>query len=336
MGLLRATIAVDNGSTVAGWVDTLVNGYTPLPPDDVAALLDLCRAALAGIAPDLGTRGVRLLAAHPPEQWPVEWRLPGWLAASFGLDDDAGRALTVCNLLGLGFVRVQDDLAEAGGGSSVAAEDAVLAAACYEAALSQLAGMFGSTPLFWQHRRAIMAQWLRSLLHEDAGAGAPFRQWQEHDLLRLAWRGAPLKISAVGACLLADRAPAIPPLLDALDHLLTAQVLLDHIDDWREDLAGRRYNAFVAYASDLPQDAAHAEANSRQVLTLLMQGDPGGYFDLIQRHATRSAVLSAEAGCAGLADFAQGLAIEADAGCQQLVAAARHDLTMAVRRVLAS
>jgi hypothetical protein len=309
-----------------------VTCYPQLSPDAVDGLLDECRRLLDALSPGLGSAGSRLLAEHGPAQWPVEWHLPWWLAASLGLAEANWRALTVCNLLGLGYVRIQDRLAE--GGGMLAGGDAVLAAACYELALAELARLFPATPDFWQYRRLFMAQWLRALSDDRAPISRPFDSWQEQDLAWLAWRGAPLKISAVGACLLAVRSDVIPTLTDALDQLLIAQVLLDHVDDWREDLSAGRFNAFVAYATDCPQDTTTAEAIRRRVLALLMMGDPGDYFQLVQRHVATAKSLAVQVGCSGLAEFAASLQSEAELGCGRLVGAARSHLQQAVGGVL--
>ncbi|HSN77174.1 MAG TPA: hypothetical protein VL334_19055 [Anaerolineae bacterium] len=308
--------------------------YPQLSPDEIDGLLDQCRCALDALSPALGVAGGRLLAEHPPRQWPVEWHLPWWLAAGLGLAEADWRALTVCNLLGLGYVRMEDRLAEGMGVDASLSGAAVLAGACHELALAGLAELLPATPDFWRYRHLFMAHWLRSLSEDDGHSSLPFAAWQEQDLARLAWRGAPLKISAVGACLLADRGDLIPTLMDALDQLLIAQVLLDHVDDWRDDLAGGRFNVFVAYASGFPQDCAHVEANGRRVLTLLMMGDPGDYFQLIQRHAARARSLAVQVGCSGLAEFVASLQSEADLGCSRLVDAGRDHLRQAVSGVL--
>ncbi len=122
-----------------------------------------------------------------------------------------------------------------------------------------------------------------------------FADWTESDFLLLAWRGAPIKITAVGACLLAGRSDAVPVLLDALDHMLIAQVLLDHLDDWSADLTAGRFNAFVAFLSDLPQTSQNRDANRRHVLGEFYLGEAGAaYVDLARRHI-RAARRHAEA-----------------------------------------
>lgn len=303
----------------------------------MAWLLAQCRVALGAVSPELAAPGGRLLAGHSPEQWPVEWHLPWWLAGDLGLPDDAWRTLTVCNLLGLGYVRLQDHLAEATTASGLSpGRQAVLAGAFHEAALAGLASLFADTPSFWQHRSAFMAQWLAALLEDGVPLDGPGDRWPEQDVLRLAWRGAPLKITAVGSCLLAGRPEAIQPLEGALDHLLSAQVLLDHVDDWRDDVAGGRFNAFVAYALDgAPRpDDADREGTARRVQALLMTGDPTGYFSHIQRHLARARALAGEVPCRGLAAFTAALEVDAQRGCDRLITAARSQLAGAVAGVL--
>ena len=72
---------------------------------------------------------------------------------------------------------------------------------------------------------------------------------------------------------------------------MAATVLLDHADDWQEDLAAGQFNAHVAWLSGLPQHAENVDRNRRQVLSALMQGDGDdhhSYFDLIDQHLQRA------------------------------------------------
>lgn len=130
-----------------------------------------------------------------------------------------------------------------------------------------------------------MRQWQVALSDGEQAPAHRFADWTERDFLLLAWRGAPIKITAVGACLLAGRSDAVPVLLDALDHMLIAQVLLDHLDDWMADLMAGRFNAFVAFLSDLPQTSQNRDANRRHALGELYLGEAGAaYVDLAIRH----------------------------------------------------
>ncbi len=85
--------------------------YPSLSSEQVEQLQQRCWGALAEISSELADLGSRLLAGLSPQQWPAEWHLPWWLASSLELPEATWQALTVCNLLGLGYVRIQDRLA---------------------------------------------------------------------------------------------------------------------------------------------------------------------------------------------------------------------------------
>lgn len=278
---------------------------------------------------------MRLLVALPPQHWPVEWHLPWWLAGDLGLPPAIWQALTVCNLLGLGYVRVQDHLAEGGDALEAAFKPNVLAGALHEAALAELAALFWSTPRFWQLRHGYMAQWLRSLQEGDRWPVRPYAQWRQEDFASLAWRGAPLKITAMGACLLAGRTDVMQPLTAALDPMLVAQVLLDHAADWAEDLPGQRFNALVACASDAPQTGANVGINRRRVLRLLMLSDSKrAYFSQIEARIDEARACAAEAGCRALVDYLAAFQVEAQADADELICAAQAHLRRTVDHVL--
>ena len=130
-----------------------------------------------------------------------------------------------------------------------------------------------------------MRQWQLALSDGEQAPARRFADWTESDLLLLAWRGAPIKITAVGACLLAGRRDAIPALLDALDHMLIAQVLLDHLDDWSADLAADASMPSSRSYPICPRLPENRDANRRQVLGEFFLGEAGAaYVDLARRH----------------------------------------------------
>jgi hypothetical protein len=89
-------------------------------------------------------------------------------------------------------------------------------------------------------------------------------------------------------------------------------VLLDHALDWPEDLAEGRPNAFVAYASDLPQTAENRDANRRRVLEAIVLGRGARpYFARIGARLRVARVTADALPCAGLASFLRWLDREA-------------------------
>ena len=312
-----------------------MTSYPRLPVPLIQTLLAARRQGVIAAAPSLASLDSQLLAGLTPEEWPAEWHLPWWIGCDFGLGAAQWRSLTLVNLYGLSYVWLVDELIEghAAGHDArdarFARQQAALAAVLHELALAELTSCCGHLPEVWQWRSRAMAEWLQTL-DADAAPAQPFAAWTPDDFLHLAWRGAPLKIGAAAACLLAGQGDCVAPLAAAVDHLLVAQVLLDHVDDWRDDLAGGRFNAFVAFASPLPQQPAHVQTHTRQVLALLMLGNPQPYFSLVYDHAQRAGALARQAGCRSLASFVAVWLDEARRGCDGLAQAAHGELHRAV------
>ena len=107
--------------------------------------------------------------------------------------------------------------------------------------------LFDDVSPFWAERDRLMSAWRRATTAAALRSGGSASG--EAIGRDLAARGAPLKISVTGLCMLAD-APRILEQLDGcLDHALTGMVLYDHFVDWREDVAAGRWNAFVEHVS---------------------------------------------------------------------------------------
>ena len=150
----------------------------------------------------------------------------------------------------------------------------------------------------------------------------------------LAHRGAPLKVCAAGACLLAGREDLLPALADAIDHLLVGAVLLDHAQDWSDDLAAGRYNAFVAYASSLPQTPENRETNTRAVQQEICLGAAAQPYFQVARDHLRTARKSAEpANCADFDCYLAWLDGQAATCSERLASNAAALLNDAVRRL---
>ena len=87
-----------------------------------------------------------------------------------------------------------------------------------------------------------------------------------------------------------------------------AAVLLDHAGDWGEDLEAGRYNAFVAYASPLPQTPANRDANRRRVHEEIYLGEAGApYFAVAGRYLRRAMASAEQTGCRTLVDYLRWL-----------------------------
>jgi len=255
------------------------------------------------VAPAMTDAGRDLLARLSRPNWTMEWYLPRWLGDALGLPEEAQRNLMQSNIFGLAYVRVQDDLTDGDAEEQSTAVLPALAAALYLLWMDEYRSSFGSQADFWDRFDAYMGQWIAATLASSTGTDQP------HPLSvggrqTLAQRGAPLKICCAGACLLAKRARLIPQVEAAVDHLLAGAVLLDHMHDWNSDLASGRYNAFVAYASELPQDTAHQDANRKRVREAIYIRDAARPYFAAIREEIRAADWAAQSiPCPGLSAF---------------------------------
>lgn len=288
-----------------------------------------CAAVGAGTS-ELANLGRQVLDRISPPNWTLEWSLPGWLGDALELPATPTADLTLSNVYGLAYVRLQDDLAD----DEIAEEDRrvvlLLSTVLYQKWLQMYVGLFAGESSFWSFFERYMGLWVAATLDSHRSPTVAFQDYDDGDLRRLGDRGAPLKICAAGACLLAEREGLIPQLESALDHLLIGAVLLDHAQDWAGDLAAHRPSTFVAYASSLPQTPEYTEANRQLVWKELMVGrEAQPYFALLRRHLQAAVDEARAAGVNALADYAVWLRRQANAYRRRLADDARsqlHDL----------
>jgi len=270
-------------------------------------------AGLQRVAPALAPHGRRLLASISTPNWTLEWGLPRWLGDAFGLPPELSDGLVLANAYGLAFVRLVDDLADGEAAGFKPAEVVLLAGAMHSLWIGQVRQVTGGAAgppagrdglvRFWRDFAEYRTQGVRATL-DDRLPPVPFRAYTEADFRRLAARGAPLKVCCAAACLLAGREHDLPALADAIDQLLVGAVLLDHALDWPEDLAGGRPNAFIAYASSLPQTAGNRDDNQRRVLEAILLGRGARpYFARIGERLRAARDAADALPCAGLASF---------------------------------
>jgi hypothetical protein len=254
-----------------GTIPTNRSGH---PPDlDIAGVAAAYERRVLEACPEHLPLARSLLERLPPARWTLEWHLPWWLGQAFGLDAAVSREIVLSNVLGLGSIRLQDDLAD---GEVPAAEiDAArqLAAVLYDAALEPYRDWFDAGSPFWGHLEERMAAW--------------------RSASSLASRGAPLHVAAIATCLLAGRMDAYSTLEPCLDHALEALVRYDHVADWEADLANGRWNAFVAAASTGPQvPDAHDRHRAATLVAMLTSDAVTAWFDRIDDGFAQAAALA--------------------------------------------
>ncbi len=271
---------------------------------DLLALRTAFLSALMQAAPALADDAEQVLARIPPAQWLPEWGLPLWLGEAFGLPHETARTLALCNVFGLAYVKLQDDVYDGELASSAQKRALILANLTYQQALARYAQILGDYPSFWTTLEAALARWSETMLADKETPARAFPDYQVEDFQRLAQRGAPLHIGMVGTCLLAGRADAIPSLRLALDDFLIASVLMDHAHDWVDDLEAGRYNIFLAHASPFTPAPTQPETLRRNLLHTIFWGDGGqSYFALARTHLDRARSTVVSLGCARLNDY---------------------------------
>ena len=301
---------------------------------DLGAAKTAYLEALGRFSPELSAAGARLLERLPPSNWKIEWRLPGWLGDAFELPQHVTAAPTLSNLLGLSCIWLQD--ARIDGKTIFGAPElgATLAATLHHLWITGYARSFPRESAFWAYFEAYMAQWARATLASNRGPGVAFRSLGSDDLRALGHRGAPLKVCCAGACLLAERGGDISRLAAAIDDLLAGAVLLDHAQDWQDDLLAGRYNAFVAYASPAPQTAECFRLNEGKVLEEICLGEEARpYFDRIVRYFRSAREAGDALRCRGLSEHLLWLERQTIAYHRRLSRQARAGLRAATRQL---
>jgi hypothetical protein len=223
---------------------------------DTAAIATTVVQRVTAAAPELREAASALLARLPPQRWAIEWNLPTWLGAALRVPADQTDRMTIATVLGLGAVRLRDDLADGDIAPVERPAATALAQHLWEQSIAVDRELFEPSSPYWAYLEKTMAAW-------DA------RESRRPDLTN---RGAPLKIPALGVCLLADQPDAFAEIASCLDRTVEALALEDDIGDWRADVEAGRWNAFVAHAApEAPNDdPAHTRS---QVLVAMLTTD---------------------------------------------------------------
>ena len=268
-----------------------------IPDLDIAGVLAAYEQRVIEVCPDQQPLARALIERLPPSRWTLEWYLPWWLGHAFGLEAAVSREMVLSNILGLGSIRLQDDLAD-GEVAPLDVEGArILSAALYEAALEPYRAWFPPASSFWSELDRRMTAWRR------------------HAPDDLAARGAPLHVSALAASLLGDNSGVDPSLVACLDRIIEALVRYDHVSDWEADLDAGRWNVFVAAVASGPQTREARERHRIAVrLALMTTGVADEQFSVIRAALLEAADLAAkvEPSIPALTQHLLGFASEVD------------------------
>lgn len=290
-------------------------------------------AALADQPDSIYQAGRRLLARIATPNWLVEWNLPRWLGAAFGLTPQVTGELVLSNLFGLAFTRLQDDLFD--GEQDCEPQDAaVLVSILYQGWIGAYRRLFAAASPFWEYLDHFCGQWLRASLEQGGPDGAALQAGSPEALRRLAERGAPLKACCAAACLLAGHETVNQDLLAGITYLLSGAVLVDHAGDWQADLAAGRYNALAAF---IASDADHGQASRQAILEALCFGSAARpYFELACRQFRRARDCVSGLGIGELEAYLAWAEVETAAFGRKLAKNLKQQLRMATAELMRS
>ncbi|HET7009581.1 MAG TPA: hypothetical protein VFI11_02295 [Anaerolineales bacterium] len=233
--------------------------------------------------------------------WQLEWNLPRWLAEAFALPEEVVRRVVLANVLGLGYVRMIDDLRDRETASLGLADTRSLANVLYEAAISTYLEMLGTHEWFWAQLERFLHEW-QAVKPEDVcldvlhAGGA--------DVQSLARLGSPLHIGTAAMCAISGQEGRLEEMMEPVRHYLVACVLLDHMQDWREDTQAGRPNLFVRALLDGQPSDEQSPAITVRVCEAFLRSQPvQDYLDLAGNHFHVALSLSRRQRLHRLADY---------------------------------
>ncbi len=230
--------------------------------------------------------------------------MPLWLGESFGLTTEAAHTLALCNILGLAYIRIQDDLADGELPAAMRPGLVALSSVAFQQAMAHYARFFAGDERFWAALELRLGQWAQGLTFSADLAPNFTAQPDSQSLYRLSHAGAPVHIGLVAACLLSRRSEVLSQLGAALDDWLLASVLLDHARDWMADLEAGRYNYFIAHCTVIEQAPAQRETIRQAMLKMVLLGDGDEpYFDFVRKLLNSAHDAARPAGCARLSAY---------------------------------
>lgn len=309
------------------------------PADDPSLVAVRARylTAVERLSPRLAAPASRLVERLSTANWLLEWNLPRWLGQAFGLPPEVSEELVLANLYGLAYVRLQDDLVDGEVGGEERETSILLGTALYHMWLIQHVSLLQGQQDFWRCFDEYLGQWLRATMERGGPGRDELRAGDAGAMRRLAARGALLKVCCAAACSLDGQEARLESLEAGIDHLLAGAVLVDHAQDWEEDLASGRYNALVTYLVPREQRADEGEDLRQAVLEELYLKDAARpYLGLAQQQFRQALVYVRAAGVPRLMEYLAWAAEQTERYANRMAAEFRDRLRVMVEGLLSS
>lgn len=165
--------------------------------------------------------------------------LPFWMKEMTKVSGEHCERLALANIYGMLYFFIQDDVMDSTKPDGLKSQLS-LANLLQLEMFAIFRELFPSVSPFWTFYDRYVTTWADCVMNENDS------NYFMTDPIRTAGKAGPVKISAVGACLLAGEGERIPQLEDAIDTALMTLQMLDDWADWQEDLEEGSYNGLLA------------------------------------------------------------------------------------------
>ncbi|REK71443.1 class 1 isoprenoid biosynthesis enzyme [Paenibacillus paeoniae] len=165
--------------------------------------------------------------------------LPYWMQELVDLSDEQCNRLALANIYGMLYFFILDDVMDSTQIDRVKSQLSL--ASLLQLKMSAVfRELFPSDSPFWAYYDRYVTVWADCVMNEDKA------DFFVHNPIRTAGKAGPVKISAVGACLLAGREELIDEVGQSIDLSLMTLQMLDDWADWQEDMEEGNYNGLLA------------------------------------------------------------------------------------------
>ncbi|SDC64041.1 hypothetical protein SAMN02799630_01054 [Paenibacillus sp. UNCCL117] len=169
--------------------------------------------------------------------------LPFWLSDATGLEPALNKKLALGSVFGMLYYFIMDDLIDSP--NPECRQKLPLGHLFHYEFLSIFRELFPAPDCpIWNCYRVYDAQWAEAMIREKDSV------YMRDVPLTLAHKAAPVKLTGMGALLLANHADLREEMERQVDQILVLLQLVDDWSDWQEDLLEGSYNALVALAAE--------------------------------------------------------------------------------------
>jgi hypothetical protein len=194
--------------------------------------------------------------------------MPFLLQDAFALDREVCRAVSLGTSYILLYFYSQDEVMDTGPGE-YKGHLLPLSNLFYQDFISIFRSLLPSSEPFWLLLKRYIREWAESVIWEREEHWGQAKGFSEDDLILLARKAAPLKISCAAMSLLGGREDVIEPLENMVDYSQVVFQLLDDFKDWRSDLSSQSYTYLLVKVmehSRLDNIAALTESGVEKIL----------------------------------------------------------------------